>query len=320
MDRLDGPRARGAFLLRVTMEPPWAMDVTEDAPLTMVAALSGQIWLRRPASAPVRLNPGDVLLVQRTVPYILSGDQVTEPTVAIGPGQTCAGPDGRDLQDELRSGVRHWGNDPSGRDSLLVASYARSSDIGHVLTRALPHVLIVRAADSPLLHALVDEVGRDALGQASVLDRLLDVVLISVVRSWSDQAGAGGPVLLATGHDPVVAAAIRLMHDRPEQPWTVTSLAAAVGSSRASLGRRFHDAVGLPPAAYLTQWRLALAADLLGDDQLTLAAVARRVGYASAFSLSAAFTRHHGLSPRDFRRSAAERSPATPDRPESRGR
>jgi AraC-like DNA-binding protein len=81
----------------------------------------------------------------------------------------------------------------------------------------------------------------------------------------------------------------------------VASLAVALGVSRASLARRFTELVGEPPMAFLTGWRLALAADLLREPDATLAAVARQVGYGSPFALSAAFKRVRGISPREFR-------------------
>jgi AraC-like DNA-binding protein len=71
--------------------------------------------------------------------------------------------------------------------------------------------------------------------------------------------------------------------------------------SRAALARRFTELVGEPPMAYLTGWRLALAADLLLEPGATVGAVARRVGYGSPFALSTAFTRVRGISPREHR-------------------
>jgi AraC-like DNA-binding protein len=53
--------------------------------------------------------------------------------------------------------------------------------------------------------------------------------------------------------------------------------------------------------AYLTAWRLALAAGLLREPDTTLASVARQVGYATPFALSTAFKRVRGLSPQDHR-------------------
>jgi AraC-like DNA-binding protein len=77
----------------------------------------------------------------------------------------------------------------------------------------------------------------------------------------------------------------------------VASLASGAGISRAAFARRFAALVGEPPMSYLAGWRIALAADLLRETDDTLESVARKVGYANAFALSAAFKRVRGVSP-----------------------
>lgn len=64
--------------------------------------------------------------------------------------------------------------------------------------------------------------------------------------------------------------------------------------------------------AHLAVWRLALAADLLRGSGAGIAAVAREVGYGSAFALSTAFKRTRGLSPRDYRAAAPAAAGADP--------
>ena len=92
-----------------------------------------------------------------------------------------------------------------------------------------------------------------------------------------------------------------MMYDRPDHSWTVASLAAEAGASRAALARRFHDLVGEPPMTFLTGWRVALAADLLREPDATVGSVAKRVGYSSPFALSTAFKRIRGVSPKEHR-------------------
>jgi AraC-like DNA-binding protein len=79
-----------------------------------------------------------------------------------------------------------------------------------------------------------------------------------------------------------------------------------VGVSRAALAKRFTELVGEPPMAFLTDWRLALAADLLREPDATIGSVARKVGYGSPFALSAAFKRVRGVSPQEHRAGAAK--------------
>ncbi len=103
----------------------------------------------------------------------------------------------------------------------------------------------------------------------------------------------------------MVGPALKMIYNNPAHPWTVANLAAAVGSSRAVFARRFTDLVGEPPIAFLTTWRLALAADLLRSSEATIAAVARQVGYSTPFALSSAFKRAYGVSPNTHRATVA---------------
>ena len=109
------------------------------------------------------------------------------------------------------------------------------------------------------------------------------------------------PGWYAAHTDPVVGQAMRLLEHNPAHGWTVAALADAVGVSRAALARRFTDLVGESPIAFLTGYRLALAADLLAEPDATVGRVARQVGYGSPFTFSTAFKRHFGVAPQAFR-------------------
>ncbi|MGP3934506.1 AraC family transcriptional regulator [Nonomuraea sp. KM88] len=297
---LDGPCARGAFLLRSVLAPPWSLRIQDEAPLSVIAQVSGESWIVLDAGAPARLRPGEVAVVRGPEPYTVADCPGTEPQVVIHPGQHCATPDGRPLAGTMDLGVRTWGNDPDGGTVMLTGTYNLEGAVSRRLLEALPRLIV--QPGGPIIALLTDEIVKDEPGQEAVLDRLLDVLLIAVLRAWFATHEAPG-WFRAMG-DPVVGRVMRMMHNDPAHPWTVAGLAAEVGVSRASLARRFTELVGEPPMAFLTGWRLALAADLLREPDTTIGSVARKVGYGSPFALSAAFKRVHGVSPQEHRAGA----------------
>ena len=300
---LDGPRARGAFLLRSVMNPPWSLRVLAEAPITLIAIAQGEAWIVPDHGEPVRLGPGDVAATRGPDHYIVADDPATVPDIVIHPGQRCTTVDGEDLFEALDLGVRTWGNDPDGSTVMLVGAYEAMGDISERLLRALPPVLSLGNDqwDCPLIPLLCDEVQKDEPGQTAVLDRLLDLLLIAFLREWLARPEAEAPAWYRAQGDPIVGEALRVMYSRPDHPWTVASLAAETGASRAALARRFHDLVGEPPMTFLTEWRIALAADLLREPDATVSSVAKKVGYGSPFALSTAFKRVRGVSPKEHR-------------------
>ena len=91
--------------------------------------------------------------------------------------------------------------------------------------------------DCPVVPLLADEIVKDRPGQEAVLDRLLDLLLIAVLRAWCDRPGSEAPDWYRACGDPVVGHALRLLHHNPAHPWTVAELAHATGASRAALAR-----------------------------------------------------------------------------------
>jgi AraC-like DNA-binding protein len=91
------------------------------------------------------------------------------------------------------------------------------------------------------------------------------------------------------------------LHRKPARAWTVASLASAVGMSRSPFAARFTALVGDAPLAYLTRWRMHLAAGDVLDGGSTIREIAERVGYEAEASFSKAFKRQFGMSPRAYR-------------------
>jgi AraC-like DNA-binding protein len=237
----------------------------------------GRCWLIPPAGAPVALATGDVVFFPRGSAHGLAGDPTSQ-TAAPAPVTLC----GAYLLDRTRT---------------------------HPLLAELPEVVHLPAGNGQGLPATVDllgaELDRPRPGTEAMVTALLDVMLLQILRAWLDKRSEYGDRGWAAAlGDPAVVVSLQAIHDDPDRKWTVAALATRAGLSRAAFARRFATLVGVPPLAYLTWWRMTLAARLLRDGDAPLATVARKVGYRSEYAFSHAFKRDHGVSPGAYRRSA----------------
>lgn len=302
---LDGPRARGAFVLKSVLDPPWALRIEDEAPISLVIILRGSAWILPDNAEPFLLEPGDAAIARGPGHFTIADHPDTAPQIRIDPDQNCTTIDGAILEEPVELGVRTWGHNADAETMMISGSYMVHSEVSTRLLSALPPVLHLKASewDSPLTELLANELVKDDPGQETILDRLLDLLLITVLRTWFSRPEAHAPAWYSSQSDPVVGPALRLLYNNPAHPWTVALLAEEVGISRASLARRFTNMVGEPPMAFLTDWRLTLAADLLTEPTNSIAAVAEQVGYATPYALSTAFKRVRGVSPKQHRES-----------------
>ncbi|MET8855001.1 MULTISPECIES: AraC family transcriptional regulator [unclassified Streptomyces] len=300
---LEGPRARGAFMIRACFDPPWCVRVEDRAPLSIMLVVRGDAWVVPDEGEALRLRAGDLAIARGPDPYRCADEPATPPQAVILPGGECSYPDGRSLKGHWDLGVRSWGDRLDGSTVLLIGTYMMRGEVNRRLLDALPPLLALPSDvwECPLTPILAAEMVRDEPGQEVVLDRLLDLLMITALRAWFSRPEAAAPAWYQALADPVVGRALRLLQDDPARPWTVAALAAETGVSRAALARRFGELVGEPPMTYLTGWRLASAADRLRESDDTLETIARHVGYGSAFALSSAFKRVYGVSPQEHR-------------------
>jgi transcriptional regulator GlxA family with amidase domain len=180
------------------------------------------------------------------------------------------------------------------------------------LTRLLPALILVKAdqAQSLALHAtlnmLASEMAEPAPGSELVVNRLADVLFIQCIRAYiGSQSEACKTGLLRAIFDQQIGVALKSMHNKVADPWTVASLAAASGMSRSAFAVRFKEMVGETPLEYLTAWRIHKASALLQKGDQKLFEVAKSVGYDSDAAFSKAFKRIVGVAPREYRRNAA---------------
>jgi AraC-like DNA-binding protein len=301
-DVLSRSRARGAAFAHSTVHGDRGVEFPAGPGLAVHAIVDGEmhIWADEPDRA-TRLAPGDVVLVREGVEHHL----------AARPGAACA-PLRHLLETATRRGAERRLVLGAPADGPAIAffcgAYLFEGDLFQPLLQALPDTVHLRPTAGSTLRATIDllarEMGRDDPGQQTVLDRLLDVVLVQVLREHFRTHEAAAPAWFRALSDPAIGAALRALHADPSQPWTVQELADVAGLSRAAFARRFSAQLGVAPLSYLNDWRMALARERLRDTDDGLAAIAQSVGYASEFAFAAAFKRHHGTAPGRWRAAA----------------
>lgn len=262
------------------------------AGVTVLETLLRGIRTHDGAVVRARLGPGEGYAVPVDSPLVLCGVVAGEVTVAdeplpaggvamIQPGATVT----------VRAG--------DAGASLLVCGY-RSRAGGVRLTSALPPSAVV-PPDEPDCITLLELLDRGCGGPSVVRDRLLDWLLTCTLHAWFATRAPGRPGWFAALADPVVGPALEALHAEPARRWTVEELATRGGAGRAAFAKRFRELVGDAPLSYLRSWRMTLAAEYLADPDVTVGAVARRVGYSDAFTFSAAFKRERGVAPSTVR-------------------
>ncbi|RSS58178.1 AraC family transcriptional regulator [Streptomyces sp. WAC07061] len=264
--------------------------------------LEGGCWLLPDGGPPVSLVAGDAVLLPHGTGHVIADSPADARAVARAlPFESVRGA-------WRRTGPKDDGTaaGAGGTVEMLCGKYRLDRSRAHPLMAELPPVVHLpnRVGSHPELRSAIDLLGRELGGQRPgggvAVPSLLDLLLVYMIRSWLTAEGTAGSWPAVLG-DPVAAAALRALHADPAAPWTNERLAAEAGVSRPTLARRFTALVGRPPMAYLTWWRLNLAAGLLRGTEDPLAAVARRVGYGTPYALSHAFSREFGTTPGRYR-------------------
>lgn len=157
-------------------------------------------------------------------------------------------------------------------------------------------------------HPLLDEALRlvarrvftEGLGSTAAITRLSEVFFIEAVRASVAQSPELARVLGGMT-DPYIGRALELVHKAPADPWSVESLATAIGMSRSRFAERFAELVGMAPIAYISEWRLQKALAQLTETQASIKEVARDAGYQSPAAFTRAFSQRFGVPPTNYR-------------------
>jgi AraC-like DNA-binding protein len=308
---LSGVRLRGAVFFTAEFSAPWGLStpaskvmaekVAPDAAHLVLyhLVIEGGACVEMEDGQSVTLAPGDIVIFPHGDPHHMSSGKGTRPpfpNYGITPKIEA-----RDLS-PLRAGG-------GGAVSRFVCGYMTCDPhLSRPILNGLPPVFKVnvrtdssgRWLENSILH-LVEESASGRVGSEVMLTKLSEALFVDTLRRYVDGLPEKQSGWLAGARDPVVGRSLALLHGRVAHPWTIADLADQVGISRSALVERFSRYLSEPPMAYLTHWRLQLAAESLQKTSRGIADIAADIGYQSEAAFSRAFKREFGQAPGRYR-------------------
>lgn len=252
----------------------------------------GSAWVWYGDRDPIAMSEGDLILLPHSKGHRISVRAQLPATI-------------RDLDDETLSETGRNKNSQGDESAtrLNIGSFCVDPGAVASITGRLPEIINVRKNDgdasqwlSLLVHFIMVEAHDPKPGATLMISRLIDVLVIRVLRFWSQHGQEDGK-WLAVLQDERIGRALSAFYGDPASAWSVAALARIAGMSKSAFAERFARLIGTPPQKYLTHWRLQLAADLLRGGNLKVGEVAYRVGFASEAAFSRAFKLSMGITP-----------------------
>jgi AraC-like DNA-binding protein len=304
----------GAMFFNATCSAPWCLRAPPSVRLGQYVATTGSHVIEFHLIAEGR---GYVRVGEETTPF-LAGDIVMLPhgdMHYMGNGVSSQIIDSEPSLPLLLTGqVQQNQFGGGGEQTRLICGYlACDARLIQPVLAGLPRVVRVHIRTDPagewlensIRHA-VQQAANAAPGSSVVLARLAEVLFAETLRRYLLQLPPGRSGWLAGASDPAVGRGLAAMHRRPAHPWTLDEIATEAGLSRSALTERFARYLGQAPIAYLTDWRLELAADALRTTRRSVLQIASEVGYDSEAAFNRAFKRRFGKPPALYRKTSRE--------------
>jgi AraC-like DNA-binding protein len=286
-------RLQGEMIYTADLAAPWAIQFAAGAAHFHFVA-EGRIQVSSPEIGTVEVDEGQLVLLPLGHGHVLA-DGGGAQTVAIDPTDPV-------FFDAQELALKFDGGGPSTR--LFSGTFRFDATSAPIILEALPPIIRLSRSDGAnaewleaLVHFLLAEAHQPSPGSALMISRLIDVLVVQTLRTWSAGQSATGLGWLGALGDPGIERALAALHAEPTRDWIVEDLARIAFMSRSVFAERFTSRVGEPPLRYLKNWRLSLAQDMLRTGTWRVSEVARRAGYDSDASFSRAYKTRFGHPP-----------------------
>ncbi|WP_419804307.1 AraC family transcriptional regulator [Terriglobus sp.] len=294
IDLIQLLRPKATLWRQIEASGRWAVSFPKRDDLLFCSVVYGNCLIVRPNMEPVKMSPGDFVLIRTSVPFRFSSNTSVKPVDSVK------------LFGASSSGLVKLGIDEGHPVLLRGGRFLFDTANENLLTALMPPLVhIVATANRSerirmLLHMNASEAAASEPGRDFVVARLMELLFVDILRDPYLRAEDGDTGLLAGLADPITARALQTMHGNMGRNWTVAELAKQRGVSRSRFAARFRNTVGVSPIRYLLDWRITLAKDELRKGARSISEIAFAVGFQSISAFSTAFSRTVGCPPKQY--------------------
>lgn len=259
----------------------WAVDTGGSKRIPFHLIGSGKAWLHLENAEPLDLAAYDLIIFPHDAHHVLSSSpQKPDPSKVNAP----------------------MSNDGEVTNMICGFFEFRTPALYPVLD-ALPEAVVLKSAKGEtgeriefLISLMLAELRNARPGFYTAIDQMAFLIFIEVLRKQVEEGGLEEGLLTAL-FDTRLGRVLNAIHQNPELPWTLQSLAEIALMSRSGFADAFSKTVGTTPMKYLTRWRMGEARHLLQTTKLAVAQIAERCGYESEAAFRKAYRNTLGEPP-----------------------
>ncbi len=275
---------------------PWGMDASKSAFAQFHVIVRGRCLLKLEGTNPITLYGGDMVLLPHGTPHQIMDDLKTK----------CL--PGKQTVEKIIQGEQVFDGDEV-NSTLICGHYELDQSVDHPFYQSLPKLIHLKNIDltetsglNSIINLIIQETQSDKLGATTVSTKLAEVLFIKVIRHYLESNSDGNSFLNAL-KDRKIQEVLNLIHQSPEENWSLNRLSRKVGISRTLLANKFRELVGETPMKYLFKWRMQMAKQLLQNTDQTTLEISSNIGYQSETAFNRAFKAHFNLTPHKFKAS-----------------
>lgn len=291
---------RPALDIRCRLEGAFEIDhaPVERGSMPFHLILGGSCVIKTGSGKQLVLKSGDFLLLPRGDAHAIIDRDAKGPALPLR------------ISREGMLPVRENGEGEADVD-LLCGHFDFAPGSSRLLLGALPdpfHASLVEVQSEETLKTLAGLLRHETVLEQPGALTIVTAICLALFVMALRQRGSGSlktPGLLALLANERLGKSVARLVAEPGHRWTIDELAGLCAMSRATYARQFRECTGMTVGTFLTDWRMAIAGDLLLQTQRSIADIAAEIGYESEAAFGKAFKSSTGLTPGRFRREAA---------------